>query len=172
MKRKTRKENFVGNGPFILKDWKPQQVLIAARNPRFWDHARVRLDEIHFFAVENQDSEERMFRTGQLDLTNELPVAKIDVYRKEFPESLRIDPSNEWARENLVRALREKKRKDSEQERNKKKDRSQDTDKQPPPMDRRDMQRLLDALREQEKRIRQKAGMSGAGVPASREKDW
>ena len=88
----TRKENFVGNGPFLIKDWKPQQVLIAARNPRFWDHARVRLDEIHFFAVENQDSEERMFRTGQLDMTNELPVAKIDVYRKEFPDSLRIDP--------------------------------------------------------------------------------
>jgi tetratricopeptide (TPR) repeat protein len=89
-----------------------------------------------------------------------------------YKQSLRIDPSNEWARENLVRALREKKRKDSEQEQNTNKDHSQDTDKQPPPMDRRDMQRLLDALREQEKRIRQKAGKSGAGVPESREKDW
>jgi Ca-activated chloride channel family protein len=89
-----------------------------------------------------------------------------------YKQSLRIDPSNEWARENLVRALREKKRKDSEQEQRTDKERSQGNEKQPPPMDRRDMQRLLEALREQEKRIRQKAGKSGAGAPTSREKDW
>ena len=39
-------------------------------------------------------------------------------------------------------------------------------------MDKREMQRLLDALREQEKRIRQKAGKAGAAGPSSREKDW
>jgi oligopeptide transport system substrate-binding protein len=88
----TRPENFVSNGAFILKEWRPQQVIIAARNPRYWDRARVKLDEVHFFPVENQDTEERMFRTGQLDLTYELPVAKIDVYRKEYPEALHTDP--------------------------------------------------------------------------------
>lgn len=33
-----------------------------------------------------------MFRTGQLHKTNELPNAKIDAYRRENPESLRIEP--------------------------------------------------------------------------------
>ena len=88
----TRRENLVSNGAFILKEWRPQQVLVIARNPRYWDRARVQLDEIHFFPVENQDSEERMFRTNQLDMTSELPLAKIDVYRKQYPESLRQDP--------------------------------------------------------------------------------
>ncbi len=88
----TRAENLVGNGPFLLKEWRQQQVIVVTRNPRYWDHARVKLDEIHFFAVENQDTEERMFRTGQLDMTYELPLAKIDVYRKQFPEALKIDP--------------------------------------------------------------------------------
>ncbi len=88
----TRRENLVGNGPFVLKEWRPQRVLVLARNPLYWDRARVRLDEIHFHPVENQDTEERMFRTGQLDMTSELPLAKIDVYRRESPELLRIDP--------------------------------------------------------------------------------
>lgn len=88
----TRSENIVSNGPFVVKDWKPQQVLVAARNPHYWDRARVRLDEVHFFPVENQDTEEKMFRTGQLDITYELPLAKVDTYRKDFPDTLRLDP--------------------------------------------------------------------------------
>ena len=88
----TRPGNFVSNGPFKLKEWRQQQVLIGERNPNYWDRQTVKLDEIHFLAVENQDTEERMFRTGQLDMTNELPLAKTDVYRKENPEALRIDP--------------------------------------------------------------------------------
>jgi oligopeptide transport system substrate-binding protein len=88
----TRPENIVGNGPFVLKEWRQQQLISVTRNPRYWDRARVQLDEIRFHPVENQDTEERMFRTGQLDMTYELPLAKIDVYRREFPEALRIDP--------------------------------------------------------------------------------
>ncbi|MES2694352.1 MAG: ABC transporter substrate-binding protein [Verrucomicrobiota bacterium] len=88
----TRPENMVSNGPFRLKEWRQQQVIVMGRNPQYWDKERVKLDEIHFFAVENQDTEERMFRTGQLDMTYELPLAKVDVYRKENPQSLRIDP--------------------------------------------------------------------------------
>jgi oligopeptide transport system substrate-binding protein len=52
----------------------------------------VKLDEIHFFATGDIATDERNFRTGQLHMTYELPNAKIDAYRKEFPESLRIDP--------------------------------------------------------------------------------
>ena len=88
----TRPENIVSNGAFKLKEWRQQQNLVVARNPHYWDRAIVKLDEIHFLPVENQDTEERMFRTGQLDMTNELPLAKTDVYKKENPDALRIDP--------------------------------------------------------------------------------
>ncbi len=88
----TRAGNLVGSGPFILKEWLPHRRIVVARNPHYWDAATVRLDEIHFFPTEDISTEERMFRTGQLHLTNELPNTKIDTYRKEFPEALRIDP--------------------------------------------------------------------------------
>lgn len=88
----TRPGNLVASGPFMLKEWRQQQLISVVRNPHYWDRARVKLDEIHFLPVENQDTEERMFRTGQIDMTHELPVAKIDVYRRENPEALRTDP--------------------------------------------------------------------------------
>ena len=82
----------VGSGPFMLKEWLPNRKIVVARNPHYWDAATVRLDEIHFHAIDDIPTEERMFRTGQLHKTNELPIAKIDTYREEHPELLRIEP--------------------------------------------------------------------------------
>jgi len=88
----TRPENFVGNGPFVPVEWRQNQRLVVKRSPTYWDRARVQLDGIEFYPVDNLDAEERMFRTGELDVTQEIPVAKIDVYRRENPAALRIDP--------------------------------------------------------------------------------
>ena len=90
--RWTRPENFVGNGPFALKSWRNGQKLVVARSPNYWDRARVKLDEIHFHPVDNPNVEERMFRTGQLHLTQAVPLSKISTYRRDLPAALRIDP--------------------------------------------------------------------------------
>ena len=88
----TRPGHMVSNGPFMLKEWTPNQKIIVARNPHYWDAATVKLDEIHFYPVDDVATEERMFRTGQLHKTQEVPLAKIDTYRHDFPEALRIEP--------------------------------------------------------------------------------
>ena len=88
----TRAGNLVSSGPFKLQQWLPQVKIVVVRNPRYWDAARVRLDEVDFLPTEDVFAEERMFRAGQLDRTQEIPAAKISVYRKEHPELLHIDP--------------------------------------------------------------------------------
>lgn len=88
----TRPGNLVGNGPFVLKTWEPNARVEVARNPHYWDAAAVRLDAITFFPTENMDVDERNFRAGQVDITAELPLAKVDSYRKSAPEALRLDP--------------------------------------------------------------------------------
>lgn len=88
----TRPGNLVGNGPFILKTWSPNSRVEVVRNPRYWDAATVRLDGITFFPTENMDVDERNFRAGQVHLTAELPLSKVDSYRQSAPASLRLDP--------------------------------------------------------------------------------
>lgn len=88
----TRLGRLVCSGPFQLKEWAPNQKIVVSRNPNYWDAANVKLDEIHFYAVEDNATEERMFRTGQLHKTNTMPSAKIDVYRRDMPDALRIEP--------------------------------------------------------------------------------
>lgn len=90
--RWTRPEHFVGNGPFVLKQWSPGNVIVAEKSPTYWDAAQVRLAAIHFHPADSVEAEERAFRAGQLHVTEALPVSKVDAYRRESPGVLRISP--------------------------------------------------------------------------------
>lgn len=90
--RWTRAGNFVGNGPFTLKEWVLNRIIIVKKNPDYWDAESVRLNAIHFYPIDSITTEERMFRAGQLHVTNDVPTQKIEIYKKEHPEYLHISP--------------------------------------------------------------------------------
>lgn len=76
----TRVRNMVSNGPFQLKNWDISHQLVVERNPYYWDNESVRLNEIHFHPI-SDDTEERAFRSGQLHITNAIPLPKIASYK-------------------------------------------------------------------------------------------
>ena len=88
----TRPGKLVGNGAFVLTDWKTEQEVVVEKSKTYWDAASVRLNAIHFYPTENIDSEERDFRAGLLHTTYDLPVTKIDAYRANYPQVLQISP--------------------------------------------------------------------------------
>lgn len=88
----TRAGNLISNGAMMLKEWQPNRVIVVERNPHYWDRTHDKLNEIRFYPIESQDTEERAFRTGQLHITNTLPVSKIDTYRQEQSPALHITP--------------------------------------------------------------------------------
>lgn len=88
----TRPGHFVGNGPFVLKQWDVDQVIIAEKNRAYWDADSVRLQAIHFYPMGNPTTEERAFRAGHLHLTHQLALNKIHAYQSNHSELLRIDP--------------------------------------------------------------------------------
>jgi oligopeptide transport system substrate-binding protein len=90
--RWARPDTFVGNGPFNLAEWRTGQHLHVVKSPTYWDAATVRLNAVRFHPIEDLNAEERAFRSGQLHLTEALPVAKVDAYRASSPDLLRIDP--------------------------------------------------------------------------------
>ncbi|HEX2861801.1 MAG TPA: peptide ABC transporter substrate-binding protein, partial [Lacunisphaera sp.] len=47
---------------------------------------------IHFHPTADVDGEERAFRAGQLHITEALPIGKVDGYRRDQPEVLKISP--------------------------------------------------------------------------------
>ncbi|MDX2110666.1 MAG: peptide ABC transporter substrate-binding protein [Verrucomicrobiota bacterium] len=87
----TRPGNTVGNGPFTLAEWTVNQRIRVVKNPLYWDADKVALNEIHFFPIENVDTEEKSFAAGQLHITNTLPIPKIDSWQGMAAESIRFD---------------------------------------------------------------------------------
>ena len=88
----ARPGTLVGNGPFRLESWPNNERIIVQKNPHYWDADTVRLEAIHFHPFEGVDTEERAFRSGQIHLTDALPISKVAAYRRDHPERLRIDP--------------------------------------------------------------------------------
>jgi oligopeptide transport system substrate-binding protein len=82
----------VGNGPFVLSEWKLNAYVSVKRNPFYWDAARVRLNEIRFFPTDDEDAEERAFRAGQLHITARIPQSKVAVYEAGHPDELHVNP--------------------------------------------------------------------------------
>ena len=102
----TRPGNHVGNGAFSLVQWDPDEVVAVEKNPHYWGAAKVRVDGIRFRPIQNMQTEERSFRTGDLDLTESVPLSKIGVYERDNPEVLHIDPylGTYYYRFNVTRA--------------------------------------------------------------------
>lgn len=88
----ARAGQFIGNGRFTLKSWAPDQRLRVAKNPRHWDATATKLGGIDFLAFSNGETEERAFRTGQVDVTMAVPFSKLDGYRKNEPALLHTVP--------------------------------------------------------------------------------
>jgi oligopeptide transport system substrate-binding protein len=61
------------------------------KSPNYWDEATVRLKEIRLHPTESRDAEERAFRSRQLHLTEALPPARVDAWREDPRNLLRID---------------------------------------------------------------------------------
>lgn len=103
----TRPETFVGNGPFTLKEWLRDRVIIVEKSSTYWDAATTRLHEIYFHPYDNVNSEERAYRAGQLHITEALPVSKVATYRRDHPEVLKINPflDTYFLRLNVTRPL-------------------------------------------------------------------
>jgi len=90
--RWTRTVPLVSNGPFRFREWKDHQHVIVEKNPHYWDAEKVRLAAIHFYPSESTQAQELAFRAGQLHTTWDVPLSKLEAYRKDSPDLLRVEP--------------------------------------------------------------------------------
>lgn len=81
--------NFVGNGPFLLSEWSPNDRIVLRKNPLFADAASVKLEKVIFYPTEDTDASLKRFRAGELDLVAGTPSHKIDFLRKHLPDQTR-----------------------------------------------------------------------------------
>lgn len=84
--------NYVGNGPYTLTQWVPNDHITLEKNPGFYDAGSVAIDRVIYYPAADPDAGLRRFRAGELDMLDELPIAQIDWLRANIPEAIHIEP--------------------------------------------------------------------------------
>jgi oligopeptide transport system substrate-binding protein len=84
----TREGNLIGNGPFVLTRWTQNQVIELRKNPGYWDAARVKLNGINFYSVDDPSVQEQGFRSGEFHIETRFPIFKEAAYADLQPKVL------------------------------------------------------------------------------------
>ncbi|MDY0371821.1 MAG: peptide ABC transporter substrate-binding protein [Sphaerochaetaceae bacterium] len=74
----TLPKNFVGNGPYVLKEWVPQSYIKAVPNPTYWDKDAVQLDEAIFYALDDNNTAYNMYLNGEVDWITTIPLDQLE----------------------------------------------------------------------------------------------
>ncbi|MDR5735576.1 peptide ABC transporter substrate-binding protein [Caballeronia sp. LZ025] len=85
----TKPGNLVSNGPFQLKDWQVNSKLVLARNPNYWDKDHVQLTQVTYLPVEDENTDVKLFQSGDNDMTYQMPTGSYAKYRQQFPNDTR-----------------------------------------------------------------------------------
>jgi len=82
----------ISNGPFQLTDWNIQEKITLVKNPHYYGKDNVYFDKVTYWTTENQSSELKRFRAGELDITESIPDSQISWIKEHLPSELRIFP--------------------------------------------------------------------------------
>jgi len=82
----TMPANFVGNGPYTLKEWVPQSYIKVVPNAKYWDAKAVKLDEVIFYAIDDNNTAYNMYLNGEVDWMTTVPLDQIEAasLRKDY----------------------------------------------------------------------------------------
>jgi ABC-type oligopeptide transport system substrate-binding subunit len=84
--------NWVSNGPYVLSTWTPGSTLRLHQNASYWDRAHVRISDVEYIPIPDENAEFRQYRAGQLDITQSVPSSSLDFVRAELPHELFFAP--------------------------------------------------------------------------------
>ncbi len=90
--RFARPGNLVSNGAYRLQDWVVQSHIHVVRNDQYHANDDTIIDEVYYYAIENNDAELKRYRADELDYTYTLPYKQLTWIRENLAEELVISP--------------------------------------------------------------------------------
>jgi len=80
-------ESLIANGPFVVKEWIPNNKVTLVKNENYWDKDNVRIDQVNVQVVQDTNAQMNMLLNGQLDIAG---VSKQE-WVKKFEETGRFN---------------------------------------------------------------------------------
>ena len=89
----VRPAHMVTNGPFMLKEFTPNDRLVLVKNPYYYDAAHVGLDAEIFYSLEDRSAALRRFMAGEIQSYDDVPVEQIGFVRSHLAEAFKVTPN-------------------------------------------------------------------------------
>ncbi|MCX7023261.1 MAG: peptide ABC transporter substrate-binding protein [Spirochaetes bacterium] len=88
----TKPGNILTNGPYLLKEWKPQEYVLLEKNAKYWDQKNVKIKSIKIYASDNDSTNYNMYKNGEVDWMHGIALSKIDEIklRKDYQTSAQV----------------------------------------------------------------------------------
>jgi oligopeptide transport system substrate-binding protein len=85
-------KTYVSNGPFTLAEWNHKQSIKLAKNDKYYDKDRIKLNGVDFAMVADENTAWQMYQAGELDLVYPLPQEITAKLKNENNKELVIAP--------------------------------------------------------------------------------
>lgn len=56
------------SGPFYIASWTRGSDVVLKKNPNYWDAKNVKLDQVNYKLIQEEQTQEQMFQQGQIDV--------------------------------------------------------------------------------------------------------
>jgi oligopeptide transport system substrate-binding protein len=89
----VRPAHMVTNGPFMLREFTPNDRLVLVKNPYYYDAVHVALDEEIFYSLEDRAAALRRFMAGEIQSYDDVPVEQIGFVRSHLAEAFKVSPN-------------------------------------------------------------------------------
>ena len=87
-------QNPVSSGPFMLKEWRPNDRIILERNPNYWREDMPYLDEVEILEVTDENTRVSMLRAGEVEVISGTPWSQVDTLIADEGINVPLDPSS------------------------------------------------------------------------------
>lgn len=84
--------NLVSNGAYVLAESVVQSHIKLVRNKHYWNNDNTIIDEVIYYPIEDQSSELKRYRAGELDFTDEVPNNQFKWIKANLNDELVIHP--------------------------------------------------------------------------------
>ncbi|MBM1635176.1 ABC transporter substrate-binding protein [Sulfitobacter mediterraneus] len=86
-------EKPVSSGPYMVKEWKPNDRLLLTANPHYWRAGLPKIKNVELIEVSDDNARATMLMAGEIDVNRGVPWAQIDEVNESQGATVNLEPS-------------------------------------------------------------------------------
>lgn len=88
----AKPEHMISNGAYKLQKWVVNERVELERNPHYWNNDKTKINHVTYIPFEQQSTAVNRYRTGEVDITSDVPPQLATKLKKDMPNAYTVTP--------------------------------------------------------------------------------